>query len=58
LRRSAVPDDFKTGTSEHVDVMMTAAHKQIRGTEPSDLLRSVLAINSSQFCNTVDAGGD
>jgi len=51
-------DGFEMEKSEHADAMITAAHKQFPGPGPSELLRSVLAINSSQFCNTVDAGGD
>jgi hypothetical protein len=53
-----VTDDFETGKSERVDAMSAAAHKQFPGTEPSDLLRSVLAMISSQICNTLAAGGD
>ena len=57
-RRDGMRDGYETNKSEHGDAMMTTAHKQFREPEPSELLRSVLAINSSQFCNTVAAGGD
>jgi len=53
-----VTDDFEMEKSEHGDAMIIAAHKEFHGPVPRDLLRSVPAINSSQFCNTVDAGGD